>query len=161
ELGLEKVDHLLEDEVVVGEDGDGFLVSRHLALGLLQVVAGLDLAAGLVDGVGDRLRIHLAGDVEGVLRFRHDRYCLMTATPGGGEKTKSLSASPGFTFMSRNRTVTVFPSSSNTTALRTSPLARSTDTTSRASMGCGSRGVRSRTTRPSPSMGWAGFRKRA
>ena len=84
-----------------------------------------------------------------------------TVTPGGGTKTKSASESPELTAVSPKRTVTVLPSSSWTTAWRTSQLFGSTETIRRAISGWGCFGVRSRTTRPSASVGWAGLRKRA
>ncbi len=48
--------------------------------------------------------------------------CWTTATPGGGTKTNRASDRPEFTVVSPKRTVTVFPSSSWTTACRTSQL---------------------------------------
>ena len=71
ELRLEEVEDLPEDVVVVGMDDDVVLLQAQLALRLLEVVARLDLPRRLVDGVGDRLRLDLARDVEGVLAPGH------------------------------------------------------------------------------------------
>ena len=67
ELRLEDVEDLLQGVVVVRVDGDPVLLQPELRLGLLEVVARLDLAGRLVHRVGDRLRVDLARDVEGVL----------------------------------------------------------------------------------------------
>src|ERR1044071_1193180 len=67
ELGLEDVEDGLELHVVGGGEDEVHLLLGDLVLGPLEVVAGLDLPLGLVDGVGDLLHVELARDVEAVL----------------------------------------------------------------------------------------------
>ncbi len=96
QLRLEDVDHRLELHVVGRSHGQRGLLDVHRALGALEVVASVDLAPGLVDGVGDLLRVDLADDVEGVLGAAMARsYRRGTvATPLGGVKVKTLSGMP-------------------------------------------------------------------
>ena len=86
QLRLQDVEDGLELHVIARGDGDHHLFLLDLVLRPLEIVAGLDLALRLVDGVGDLLHVELARDVEAVfgghggdiiapMRFGANRSC--------------------------------------------------------------------------------------
>src|SRR6185503_15644442 len=127
-------------------DRDVGLLDLDLVLDALQVVAGLQLATGLVEGVGHFLHVDLAHDVERVLGG-HDSspsYFMGTvATPRGGVNVNWVSGRFVFTATRLNCMVTVFSNWSWTTALRSWNSLASTASTRRVSVGSGRLGARS------------------
>src|SRR5262245_17495275 len=159
---LEDVDDRLQLHVVRRGRVDVGLLDRHVALGALEVVARSDLAARLVERVGDLLHVDLARDVERVLGGHGSPAYLSgtITTPLGATNVKVRSGSPLFTAIFVKRIVTVFSNWSWTTAFLISQLLGSTDRIRRVMVGNGCLGVKSRAQLPSLSFGCAGLRKR-
>src|SRR5262245_10834736 len=117
ELRLEDVEHLLQDVVVVRVDRDRALVEAQLGLRLLEVVARLHVARRLVDRVGDRLRIDLARDVEGVVALGHQ-------SPPGGVTAGRRRRPAGARRRTARRPARSSPPSPRTARSRCSPARR-------------------------------------
>jgi len=100
ELGLEDVEDGFELHVVGRGEHEVHLLLGDLVLGALEVVARLDLALGLIDGVGDFLHVDLAGDIEAILGG-HGRLLSSAklqrddGRPLGGVNAKRVSGTPG------------------------------------------------------------------
>src|SRR6266496_2307131 len=111
ELGLKDVEHGFELHVVGRGQDEVHLLLDDLVLRALQIVTRLHFPPGLVDGVGDLLHVHLARDVEAVLRGQNGSYLMSsgtTAVPLGGANAKRVSLRPGLRTTRLNVIVTVF-----------------------------------------------------